>query len=211
MRNVYENLLYCGDMNDYPPSVQMEHWAVVHACKDPMHRSLVGYTSKGCPKDSPHYYFIEKENRIALNIVDAPKPEFFDKRMIDKALDFIELKLSEGFRVLVHCNVGESRSASICLLYLIKHSIIKGETLEDCEAEFLKVYPEYNPGAGIRGFVKEHFAEYRKHGHAGKKTRSDATKCNECEYCSSGRCGFYDNAIIADVAEKQCFPGMEMV
>lgn len=159
MREVSENL-YCGDINAYPPSAQMEYWATVHACKDPMHRSLVGYTGRGCPKDSPEYLWAERENRLALNIVDAPKPEFFDKGMIDKALDFIEQKLSEGLKVLCHCNVGESRSASICLLYLIKHGIIKGKTLEDCEVEFLKVYPEYNPGVGIRGFAKEHWQEY---------------------------------------------------
>jgi protein-tyrosine phosphatase len=97
-----------------------------------------------------------------LNIVDAPKPEFFDIGMIDKALDFIEQKLSEGLKVLVHCNEGRSRSASICLLYLIKHGIINGDTLEDCEAEFMKVYPEYNPGTGIMGFVKEHWKDYVK-------------------------------------------------
>jgi len=32
--------------------------------------------------------------------------------------------------------------------------------LEDAEAEFLKVYPEYNPGAGIRGFMNEHWRYY---------------------------------------------------
>lgn len=160
MRNVWENSLYCGDIKSYPPSLQMEYWAVVHACKDPMHRLLVGYTGRGCPKDSPEYLWAERENRLALNIVDAPKPEFFDKGMIDKALNFIQQKLSEGLKVLVHCNQGESRSPSICLLYLIKNGIVKGETFEDCEAEFMKVYPEYNPNTGIRGFVKEHWREY---------------------------------------------------
>lgn len=30
------------------------------------------------------------------------------------------------------------------------------------EAEFMQIYPEYNPGAGIRGFMKEHWREYTK-------------------------------------------------
>jgi hypothetical protein len=172
MKNVFPNL-YCGNDNDYL-NLEKEHipgrevdqptdnWAVLHAAKESCHRQFVGYIGRGCPKESPEYLWAERGNRLALNIVDAPKPEFFDKGMIDKALDFIEQKLSEGFKVLCHCNVGESRSASICLLYLIKHGIIKGDTLEDCEAEFMKVYPEYNPGAGIRGFVKEHWREYAK-------------------------------------------------
>jgi predicted protein tyrosine phosphatase len=171
MREIHENL-YCGNEQDFynnllcsfrPTTFETEireGWAVLHACKDPMHRKLVGYTGRGCPKDSPEYLWAERGNRLALNIVDAPSSIFFDKSMIDKALDFIEKKLSSGLKVLVHCNVGESRSASICLLYLIKQGIIKGETLEDCEAKFMKLYPEYNPGAGMRGFVKEHWREY---------------------------------------------------
>lgn len=170
MKEVFPNL-YCGNDEDWL-NLKKEHilgreidqpcdnWAVVHAAKEASHRQFVGYTGRGCPKESSEYLWAERDNRLALNIVDAPKPEFFDKGMIDKALSFIEQKLGEGLKVLCHCNVGESRSASICLLYLIKHGIIKGNTLEDCEAEFMKVYPEYNPGTGIRGFVKEHWREY---------------------------------------------------
>lgn len=164
MRMVFENL-YCGDEHDcknvcYPNGEPPMHLAIVHACKEPFHRQFVGYTGRGAPKDSPEYLWAERGNRLVLNMVDAPSSLFFDKGMIDKALNFIEQKLGEGLKVLVHCNVGESRSPSLCLLYLIKHCIIKGDTLEDCEAEFMKVYPEYNPGAGMRGFVKQHWMEY---------------------------------------------------
>lgn len=175
MREVYNNL-YCGNEQDFcvhllcsgPAKSEMdvlmcmpENWAAVHACKEPFHRMALQYTGRGCPKDHPDYLYSKRPgNRLALNMVDAPKPEFFAKSMIDKALDFIEQKLGEGLKVLVHCNEGFSRSPSLCLLYLIKHGIITGETLEDCEAEFLKVYPEYNPGNGIREFVKMNFKEY---------------------------------------------------
>jgi hypothetical protein len=172
MVKVFENL-YCGDDNDWL-NLEKEHipgrqidqptngWAVLHAAKEHCHREFLGYTGRGAPKDDPEYLFAERGNRLALNIVDAPSSIFFDKGMIDKALDFIEQKLGEGLKVLVHCNEGRSRSASIALLYLIKHGIIKCDTLGDCEAEFMKVYPEYMPGTGMRGFVKEHWNEYIK-------------------------------------------------
>lgn len=170
MKEVFENL-YCGNDNDWL-SLEKEHisespvdqptngWAVLHTCKEPHHRAILGYTGRGAPKEDPEYLWAERDKRLALNIVDAPKPEFFDKGMVDKALDFIGQKLSERLKVLVHCNEGFSRSPSICLLYLISQGAIIGGTLEDCEAEFMKLYPEYNPGAGIRGFMKEHWGEY---------------------------------------------------
>jgi len=161
MREVFKNL-YCGNENDFMCNPAAREMAVIHACKEPYHRLYVGYSGRGCPKDSPHYYWKEEvPGRLALNMIDAPDPKFFHKPMIDKALEYIESYLNEGFKVLVHCNLGESRAPSLCLLYLIKHGIIKGNTLEDCEAEFMKVYPEYNPGAGMRGFVKEHWILYR--------------------------------------------------
>jgi len=89
-----------------------------------------------------------------------PNPSFFDKRMIDKSLDFIEKKLDEGLNVLVHCNEGFSRSPSICLLYLLKHGKIKGDTLDDCITEFMKLYPEYAPGIGIKGFLENYWKYY---------------------------------------------------
>ena len=52
--------------------------------------------------------------------------------------------------------------SSIGLLFLVRQGHIKGETLEDCEVEFLRLYPNYNPGKGIREFVKMNFKEYAK-------------------------------------------------
>lgn len=170
MKEIIEGL-FVGDEMDYG-NLLKEHipgreidqptndFAVIHACKEPFHRNLLGYTGRGCPKDSPEYLYAERGNRLFMNIVDAPKSIFFDKGMINKALDFILQKRNEGLKVLIHCNEGFSRSPSIALLYLIKHNLIKGDTLEDCEAEFLKLYPNYNPGTGMRGFVKEHWEEY---------------------------------------------------
>ena len=160
MREVF-NGLWVGNQSNYECGDFNDNMAFVLAAKEPWHRNELQYTGRAAPKEHPEYLMARRENKLILNLVDAPKPEFFNKNIIDAALDFIEEHLLSGKNVFVVCNEGRSRSASIALLYLIKHGIIKGETLEDCEAEFLKVYPEYNPGTGMRGFVKEHFSEYK--------------------------------------------------
>jgi hypothetical protein len=160
MREVFENL-YVSNQDEYKlGEFKQDDWAFCLAAKEPFHRSTIGYTGRACDKTHPEYLIARRDNMLILNLVDAPKAEFFDKRIIDAALEFVEEQLSTGKKVLIVCNEGRSRSASIALLYLIKHGIIKGNTLEDCESEFMKVYLEYNPGTGIRGFVKEHWSEY---------------------------------------------------
>jgi hypothetical protein len=154
--------LFVGNQAYYENQDFDDGWAFVLAAKEPWHRSAIGYTGRACDKAHPEYLIARRDNKLILNLVDAPKAEFFDKRIIDAALEFIYEQLDAGKSVLIACNKAESRSPSIALLYLIKHGIIKGDTLEDCEAQFMKVYPEYNPGAGIRGFVKEHWNEYVK-------------------------------------------------
>ena len=175
MIEVHESL-YCGSEYDLYDSIlcnyrpvasemelfccMPEGWAVVHAAKEPFHRMALGYVGRGAPKDHPEYLWAERGNRLALNMVDAPKVEFFDKRMIDKAIEFIGRKLGVGHRVLVHCNKGESRSPSLCLLYLISAGVLKGSSLQEYMTEFCRIYPNYNPFDGILGFIQEHWLEY---------------------------------------------------
>lgn len=164
--------LFVGNQSDFENEVYKQHLGVYQepyepkysfllAAKEPWHRNALGYTGRAATKDDPEYLMAKRDNTLILNLVDAPKSEFFNKNIIDAGLEFISEERSKPRNVLICCNEGKSRSASIGLLYLIKHGFIKGETLEDCEAEFLKLYPEYNPGAGMRGFVKENFDVYR--------------------------------------------------
>jgi hypothetical protein len=89
--------LFVGEQNDYDHDVaHRDGWAVVHACKEPHHRNALGYTGRGAPQDHPEYLVARRGNRLMLNIVDADIPAFFDKTMIDAALDFIDEALESG-------------------------------------------------------------------------------------------------------------------
>jgi len=161
MREIYPDL-YVGHQGDYEYQVKGQNgWAVVHACKEPHHRQLLGYSGRGAPEDHPEYYFAERGNRVYLNLVDAPNPAFIPKEIVDKAIAFVHEKLAEGLKVLVHCNQGESRSPAIGFLYLLKHTnVLPRSSLDDALAAFRKTYPEFHPGGGIAGFIAEHWTEY---------------------------------------------------
>ena len=100
--------LWLGGQSDWERTVRLarEPWRVIHACKEPYHRLFVGYSGRGCPRDSPEYLWAVRGRRIALNLVDGQEPEWVPEEAVDFALDTIG-KWSEEFPVLLHCNRGE--------------------------------------------------------------------------------------------------------
>ncbi len=154
--------LFIGHQGDYEHQVkEQDGWAIVHACKEPYHRQLLGYTVRGAPKGHPEYFFGERGDRLYLNLVDAPNPAHIPKAIIDKAMAFIHEKLWKSLKVLVHCNQGESRSPGIGFLYLLGHTDALPKTsLDEALAAFQKVYPTFRPGGGIAGFIAQHWSEY---------------------------------------------------
>ncbi len=155
--------LFIGTEGDFELLVKGNPgWATVHACKEPYHRQLLGYTGRGAPKDHPEYLVARRGDRLYLNIVDTEDPAYVSDAIVRAALDFIGGALASGKDCLVHCNLGESRSPSLGLLYLASIGAIPNASLPEAEASFLKLYLGYKPKAGIRGFLAAHWAEYAK-------------------------------------------------
>ena len=152
--------LFIGNEYDYEYRVRTEPgWRVVHACKDPYHRQALGYTGRAAPKTHPEYLIARRDGRLILNLIDPPNPAFVPKEIIDAALDHIHSNIDDN-RVLVHCNQGESRSPAIGMLYLAAHTDRLPSDFLEAEAQFRQIYPAYNPGPGIRGFLAGHWNEY---------------------------------------------------
>lgn len=161
MIEIYPNL-FIGDEHDYESRVRHQPgWCIVHACKEPYHRQALGYTQRAAPKTHPEYLIARRGTRLILNLVDAPDPAYIPKEIIDAALEFIGINLSSGNRVLVHCNEGCSRSASIGLLFLAKYTdkLPKGDFFT-AETLFRSLYPPYNPKSGMRGFMMGNWHHY---------------------------------------------------
>jgi predicted protein tyrosine phosphatase len=160
MIEIFPNL-YIGTADDYERSVKgQENWQIVHACKEPYHRRELGYTTQGAPKNHPEYLLAHRDNRLILNLVDAPNQAYIPKEIIDAALEFIQHGLLNQKKVLVHCNMGESRSPSIGLLYLGIYTTLLPKSFLQAEEKFRNIYPNYNPGAGMRGFLASNWDMY---------------------------------------------------
>ena len=135
-----------------------EGWVVIHACKYPCYHKSVG--RKILNQSHKNYLIKEEENHLYLNIIDNDK---FDNRfaepMIRKAIEFMKNNIKEN-NILIHCNVGLSRSPSIALVFLAKVSEeISNESYDDAKKDFLKLYPAYQPGLGVDNYLREYWED----------------------------------------------------
>ena len=162
MIKIYDRL-FIGNQTDYEFKVRgRSGWSIIHACKEPYHRQELGYKGRSAPKNHPEYLIAKRNNRLILNLIDTDDPKYIPKIIIDEALNFIRRQLEKGRFVLVHCNQGESRSASIGLLYLAINELIPNGSLKEAEVAYKRIYPLYNPSPGIRGFIKKKWMNYNK-------------------------------------------------
>jgi hypothetical protein len=153
--------LFVGSETDEQQVRSQPGWRFVHACKDPYHRQVLGYSGRAAPKNHPEYLIARRPERLILNLVDVDDPAYVAVEIIDAAMAFIGESLGAGRKTLVHCNQGESRGPSIGLLYMAARTDRLPKTsLEAAEAEFRTLYTNYNPKPGIRGFLQIHWTEY---------------------------------------------------
>lgn len=131
-------------------------WAMVHACKHPCHSSRCGTRP---PASSPHYLSYEDGPELFLNIIDPESAKFFRVELFQRALVWMQAQWEQGKRILIHCNKGESRSASLAMLFAAKVLRALPDTDYDAAWDGYEALTtdEYLPGAGIEAWLRENW------------------------------------------------------
>lgn len=116
------------------------------------HQSVVGWSGRGCNKDSPDYLFKQTDDAIYLNMIDGDNPEYIHDNMINSALNFIKIALNNNDKVFIYCSLGESRSPSIALMYLLENGLIEKENaIAKFQADY---YNKYSPKSGNLEYIQ---------------------------------------------------------
>lgn len=117
------------------------------------HQFVVGWQGRGCNPDNPYYLYKREEGGIYLNMIDSEDPKYIHDKMINEALDFIHQNLKDGQEVLIYCSLGESRSPSIALMYMLEYNLIEksNETINIFKSKY---YPNYQPKTGNLLYIK---------------------------------------------------------
>lgn len=159
MIEVYPNL-FVGNEEAAMTALKENGWYIIHACKEPYHREALGYSGRAASKAHPEYLIAQRANRLILNLIDADNPAYIPKMIMDSAVAAIALNILHK-KVLVHCNQGLSRSPTIALLYLLKHTDeLNSLDLNIALEKFKTLYPTYTPSNGVAGFVEKHWKDY---------------------------------------------------
>jgi hypothetical protein len=155
MREIRERL-YIGSDADCRQG--KNQWAVVHACKT-CHQKAVGYTGSLSSKH-PLYLTYETPNDLYLNIIDPPGPLFLPE-LFTTFLNFAKRNWKDEKNLLIHCNQGGSRAPSLAMLFLAKNiNDISNKSFLTARAEFVKLFPLYNPGRGIQDYLRANWRRF---------------------------------------------------
>lgn len=159
MESIIHNL-YVGDDAAYAHVAGKRDWSVLRCCKEGPggHRDTLGYSARPAP-DGKHYLFADQVRRRALNFIDAHDPNFVPREMVVKGLEYIDARLAAGDKVLVACNQGGSRGPVTAMLYMraigeLPYHFVKAEHV------FHTLYPNYDPGIGLRTVAKNNWSNF---------------------------------------------------
>src|SRR5699024_11276592 len=80
--------------------------------------------------------------------------------IINELIKFIDDELAKGQRVVLVCNQGKSRSASIGLMYMLHKGCFKGyQTFFNVMQAYKEVYPDYEPKFGMMKATERYWEE----------------------------------------------------
>lgn len=92
-----------------------EGWAIVHAAKSPWHTALLNYTGPA-PISHPERWYAQRDRRTFLNLVDSPSQlAQLVLPILDYGIGKIDEYVDQGLKVLIHCNMGLSRSPAVVM------------------------------------------------------------------------------------------------
>ena len=130
---ISENI-YVGDDSD---CFERDGFVIIHACKT-------------CYKKAE-----KNKNDLYLNMIDPLLP-LFNLELFKDAICFIKKNIGAN-KILIHCNKGKSRSASIAMLYCFGK-------LDYGEAQYnmSNIYPNYSPSLGIDTYMYENWDKLKQ-------------------------------------------------
>ena len=149
--------LFVGNEDEYKQNrYLMNEWRIIHACKEPYHREIMGYTGRAAPKQRGYHYVYDSKGDLFMNIIDGVPAQYYDFFMMREAVLCAVKAFENNKKVFVHCNQGESRAPIIAMLIMRTINKLTG-SFQNSFFEFKKIYASINPSNGICEFASKNW------------------------------------------------------
>lgn len=149
--------LFVGDGLSSVARIGDPDWFVISAAKEPWHRDALKYTERGAPRDHPEYLIARRPGHLILNLVDVADVAYVSPEIINAAIEAINTNI-EDRKVLVHCNLGHSRSPTIAMLFMGRSGALPDDH-DDAVVQFKTIYPDYAPAKGMADYARTHWSD----------------------------------------------------
>lgn len=149
--------IYIGSSKDYEYNKNKDDMNFINACKYP-------YWEEYAKEHSNNGLYAYSGNRLICNLVDADDSKYIPSEIIEECINYIEKSVKEKKKILINCNEGKSRSATIGLIYLIKHKKISdnSDLFYKVLDKYKEIVPRYEPNLGMLSYVSDYYANISK-------------------------------------------------
>jgi predicted protein tyrosine phosphatase len=143
--------LYFGSNEDYQNLENKQEFAIIHFCKS---MYLTKQNSKYKTQLGKKIY--DLNNELFVDVIDEQNPEYFEFEMFVEIINWLDT----WEKVFVHCDYGQSRSPSFCMLYGSKVLKVLPSDFLDCVRAIKSIQPDYVSPSGISKFLKNNWKKF---------------------------------------------------
>jgi protein-tyrosine phosphatase len=141
MFQIPNSRLYFGSSQDYQTLEDKQEFVIAHFCKS-------AYLKSRSNKEK--IQITKKIYELFVDILDEQYVEYFEVEMFVEIIKW----LNKREKVFLHCDYGQSRSPSFCMLYGSKVLQVLPTDFLDCVRVIKSIQPDYVSPSGISKFLK---------------------------------------------------------
>ena len=145
MFQIPNSKLHFGSLTDYQNLGDKQDFAIVHFCKSSYLKARSNKAKIQLTKKS-----FELDGELFVDILDESYIEYFEVDLFQSVINWLDQRQ----QVFVHCDYGQSRSPSFCMLYGSKILQVLPTDFLDCVRAIKSIQPNYVSPSGISKFLK---------------------------------------------------------
>ena len=151
MIQILNSSLSFGSSESYCSLGNKADYTVVHFCKSFFEKHANSNKILSIQKNIYEY-----KCELYVNIIDESDPSYFKLEIFKDVITWLNARE----KVFIHCDYGQSRSPSLCMLYGSKVLKVLPKDFLDCIRVMKSIQPDFVTPSGITKFLKKNWNNF---------------------------------------------------